>query len=244
MIKNCIEIKDKKIPIIIRNYKKSNKIKMYFNGNILNISKPLYLNEKAMLKFIMENEDAIYEQYLKIISKDNKKMKHWYDGEKILYEGIYYKIKTKKVDSDKFNLIIDINKKTFNVDIPKNSDESSRKDYIDYMVKKLFKNNTEVMLDERLPYWERITGIKYKSFQVRDTKSKYGSCRPDTKQLYFSARLIMLPLDKVDAIIVHELAHIIHRNHSKEFYSLVEQYIPNYKEIDKWLKENVNELMI
>ena len=48
----------------------------------------------------------------------------------------------------------------------------------------------------------------------------------------------MLPQDKIDAIIVHELCHMIHKNHSKEFYNLVKQYIPNYDEIDKWLKEN------
>lgn len=48
----------------------------------------------------------------------------------------------------------------------------------------------------------------------------------------------MLPEDKVDAIIVHELCHIIHPNHSKDFYDLVKKYIPNYDNIDKWLKEN------
>lgn len=54
----------------------------------------------------------------------------------------------------------------------------------------------------------------------------------------------MLPEDKVDAIIVHELCHIIHKNHSKEFYNLVKKYIPNYDEIDKWLKNNSNLIMI
>ncbi len=54
----------------------------------------------------------------------------------------------------------------------------------------------------------------------------------------------MLPEDKVDAIIVHELCHILHNNHSKEFYELVKKYIPNYEEIDKWLKENSKAILI
>ena len=48
----------------------------------------------------------------------------------------------------------------------------------------------------------------------------------------------MLKEEAIDAIIVHELCHIVHPNHSKYFYNLVETYIPNYKEIDKYLKEN------
>ena len=54
----------------------------------------------------------------------------------------------------------------------------------------------------------------------------------------------MLPEDKVDAIIVHELCHIIHSNHNKEFYELVKKYIPNYDEINKWLKENSKIILI
>ena len=71
-----------------------------------------------------------------------------------------------------------------------------------------------------------------------------GSCIPSKKILHFSNRFIMLPEDKVDAIIVHELCHIIHSNHNKEFYELVKKYIPNYDEIDKWLKENSKMIMI
>ena len=75
-------------------------------------------------------------------------------------------------------------------------------------------------------------------------QANYGSCIPSKKILHFSNRLIMLPEDKVDAIIVHELCHIIHSNHNKEFYELVKKYIPNYDEIDKWLKENSKMIMI
>ena len=73
--------------------------------------------------------------------------------------------------------------------------------------------------------------------KVRDATTRYGSCMPSKKNLYFSSRLIMLPDDKVDAIIVHELCHMKYKYHDKQFYDLVATYIPNYKEIDKWLKQ-------
>ena len=53
----------------------------------------------------------------------------------------------------------------------------------------------------------------------------------------------MLSKDKVDAIIVHELCHIVYKNHNRQFYNLIEKYIPNYNEVDKWLKKNGNIIM-
>jgi len=116
--------------------------------------------------------------------------------------------------------------------------EEEIKTAVDKCIKNLFKKNTELLLKERLPYWNKVTGIEYNSVNVRDAKSRYGSCVSKTKDLRFSGRLIMLPIDKVDGIIVHELCHILYSNHSKNFYEKVTQYIANYREIDKWLNKN------
>ncbi len=113
-----------------------------------------------------------------------------------------------------------------------------RKRIIDQNIKQIFKNETQKLIQKRLPYWSKLTNLQYNSFKIGDATSKFGSCVPSTKALHFSNRLIMLPEDKVDAIIVHELCHIVHSNHSKEFYDLVKKYIPNYDEINKWLKQN------
>ena len=78
----------------------------------------------------------------------------------------------------------------------------------------------------------------YFGVKVRDAKTKYGSCIPKTKALHFTSRLVMLKDEAIDAVIVHELCHIVHPNHSKDFYKLVERYIPNYKEIDRYLKKS------
>ena len=83
-----------------------------------------------------------------------------------------------------------------------------------------------------------------KSYKVGDATSKFGSCIPSKKIMHFSNRLIMLPERMVDAIIVHELSHIIYPNHSKEFYNLIKKYINDYDEIDKWLKINSYQILI
>ena len=242
MAKCYIEVKDKKIELTVRNYRNTRLIKMYFNGLVLNISKPRYVSNNEIIKMIKENEENIYKQYVEILDKDSDKIKHWVSGEKILYKGKHYKIE--RIETEKKELLIQIDNvnNLFKIFIPNFLKEEEIKKYIDKSIKKLFQNNTHVLIQQRLPYWSEITKISYSSFKIRDAKTKFGSCKPSTKELYFSSRLVMLPEDKVDAIIVHELCHMIHKNHSDSFYNLVKKYIPNYDEIDKWLKVNANEL--
>lgn len=232
-----IQLKDKKVPIIIRNYRQSRVVKMYFKGSVLNISKPLRCSQNEVVKIIRDNEDKLYSQYNDIISLDSKEIKHWSDGEKIFYKGQEYVIKREKQDGQYLRIIIDEVNKNLRILSPLKNEEEI-KEYVDRAIKKLFKNNTEAMLMTKLPHWSNITKLEYKSFKVRDATTKYGSCKPRTRELYFSSRLIMLPEDIVDSIIVHELCHIVHKNHSKEFYDLVKKYIPNYDDIRKWLKVN------
>ena len=244
MSNDYIKIKEKEIPVIIRNYRHTNLIKMYFKGNVLNISKSKYLSKKRMLKVIKQNEEKIYEQYLKIISKENDKMKHWYTGEKISYKGEDFCVQIEYVTKKRLKIILDEENKRFIIEIPEVLKDEDNKVIIDKYVKRFLCIKTKEYLENRLPYWSQKMKTEYDECKVGDATSKYGSCIPSKKALHFSNRLIMLPEDKIDAIIVHELSHMTYANHSEKFYQLVQKYIPNYFEIDKWLKKHVNRIMI
>lgn len=233
-----IKINDIDIPIVIRSYKTARHLKMYFKANILYVSKPQYVSAKKAMEFVKENNEEVYKMFKKLNSDENTKIKHWNTGEIFVFKGEEYTVETKKITSSKINLQIDNSEKKLFVSYPEGLPEEDKKYNIDRGIKKLLKNNTEILLESKVPYWSKITNISYKQFKVNDATSKYGSCIPSTKILHFSSRLIMLPEDKIDAVIVHELCHIVYPNHSKNFYDLVRNYIPDYDEINKWLKKN------
>lgn len=245
MTKNYyIEINNIKIPANIRNYKNAKSIKIYFKDTVLNVTKPYKVTLKLITEIIRKNEKQIYEQYQKSLENYRKNIINWKTGEIIYYKGEKYVINRTIYNKTKLGIEIDINKNRFNIYVPEGLEELIIKKGLDNIVKKIFKNNTEVLLQDRLPYWSKITKIQYNQFKVRDAISKYGSCVPKTRMLHFTSRLIMLPPEQIDAIIVHELCHIIHPNHSKEFYNLVKRYIPDYDIKRKWLKENSNIILI
>ena len=233
-----LKIKELEIPTEIKNYKTSKSIRIYFKGNVLNITKPTRLSKKRLLQILKDQEDDIYNKYKKILDSEIDSIKQWKTGEKIYYQGEEFSIVRNITDSKQISILLQPDNKILLIEVPKDLEQNIIKQTVDKAIKKLFKNNTEVLIAKKLPYWSKITGFKYNEFKIRDATTRYGSCMPSKKNVYFSSRLIMLPEDKVDAIIVHELCHMKFKYHNKDFYNLVQTYIPNYKEIDEWLKQN------
>jgi hypothetical protein len=79
--------------------------------------------------------------------------------------------------------------------------------------------------------------VKVMDVKIGHTNSRWGSCsRSGTIRL--SSRLLLAPPDVIDYVIIHELAHLVEFNHSNQFWKTVETAMPDYKEKEKWLKEN------
>ena len=233
-----LKIKDLEIPVDIKSYKNSKSIKIYFKGNRLTVTKPTRFSTKRLLETLKLNEEDIYIKYKKIISSEISSIKQWATGEKLYYKGEEFLIIHNNTEKARITIKIEEPQKQIIINSPKDIIPKDLKTNIDKAIKQLFKKNTEILILRRLPYWSEITGIEYNQVKIRDAITRYGSCMPSKKNLYFSSRLIMLPEHIVDAIIVHELCHMKYKNHNKDFYNLVATYIPNYKEIDKWLKIN------
>lgn len=238
-----IKVKDLEIPIEIKSYKTSKSVKIYFKGNQLTITKPKRLSNKTLMNIIKENEAQLYKKYKKILGAEINTIKQWKTGEKIHYQGEEFIIIRENNIKKLINIEIKKEEKQIIIKTPEDVEQQILKKSIDNAIKKIFRRNTEILISDKLPYWSNITKIEYNKVKVRDATTRYGSCMPSKKNLYFSSRLIMLPEEQVDAVIVHELCHIKFKNHDKNFYNLVSEFIPNYKELDKWLKKNGNIIM-
>src|SRR3989344_4774217 len=108
---------------------------------------------------------------------------------------------------------------------------------------------SRVISSKKLPELkERINGLNRKYFNkeinkifFKNHKSKWGSCS-NSNNINISTRLLFAPEDIMDYVCIHELAHLIEKNHSKNFWKLVESAMPDYKDKIKWLKKNRHKL--
>lgn len=98
--------------------------------------------------------------------------------------------------------------------------------------------NAKVLLVERVEFWNKYYNFSYKKIFIKNHKAQWGSCSSD-KNLNFNYKLIFLPPELSDYIVVHELCHLKEMNHKKPFWSLVAKVFPDYKEKVKQLDRYV-----
>lgn len=89
---------------------------------------------------------------------------------------------------------------------------------------------------ERVEYYARLMGISYGRITIREQKTRWGSCS-GRGNLNFNWKLVLMPPEILDYVVVHELAHRREMNHSRAFWKIVEQVLPDYQERRKKLKE-------
>lgn len=96
---------------------------------------------------------------------------------------------------------------------------------------------------ERVEYFATKHDFQYSKIRLSSAKKRWGSCS-SSGTISLSWRLIMAPPEVIDYVIVHELAHLRHLDHSKNFWKLVESILPEYKVARQWLKKEGHGLTV
>ena len=140
-------------------------------------------------------------------------------------DGYYYL-------GQKINIMIkDVNKPYMEEDnlYVKNKDDITK--WYNKQTKKVFKERLDTI------YNTFTENIPYPSLTIRTMKTRWGVCNKKLEKVTLNYNLIYMDRKYLDYVIVHELSHFIHFDHSKKFWELVSQNEPNYKQIRKEMRE-------
>ena len=106
-----------------------------------------------------------------------------------------------------------------------------------------YKQHAEAKLIEKTQRYAKILGLSPSSVGIKTYQSRWGGCS-QSGEIYYNWKIIMAPNCIVDYVVIHELCHIKHHNHSQVFWALLESYCPDYSDSKEWLKLNGNRLDI
>jgi len=104
-------------------------------------------------------------------------------------------------------------------------------------ISRWYRQQAETHFKSRSMLWAGRVGRQPQLVGVKAYKSRWGSCHHDGR-IYLNWRLVMAPEHVIDYVMVHELCHLIHSNHSRDFWALVQSIAPDYREAKNWLKIN------
>ena len=110
------------------------------------------------------------------------------------------------------------------------------------VLENFYRSRARDYLTERTNYYAKQMGVEYEKLELRNQRTRWGSCST-SGTISLNWRLIMAPPDIVDYLVVHELAHLIEQNHGRDFWRLVGEHIPEYKQKAEWLEQNSAKLI-
>ncbi len=88
----------------------------------------------------------------------------------------------------------------------------------------------QTLLLRQVNQWQQVLHVRATHITLREMTSRWGSCRKSTGRLTFNTRLGCMPEELVEYVVVHELCHLVHANHSALFWQLVESCLPDYQQ--------------
>jgi predicted metal-dependent hydrolase len=164
------------------------------------------------------------------------------EGESYRFLGENYLLKYQKNEDRKATKIkVEIKKPYLYLKIPTHLWKQDFSNYPHPRLRKYILNFYEEaahrVLPKRVKELSEFMGYKPTKVSLRKQKTLWGSCSP-SGSIQLNWKLISAPLNVIDYVVVHELAHLKHPNHSKYFWSEVAQYCPDYKQLRLWLKKN------
>lgn len=163
------------------------------------------------------------------------------EGESYRFLGENYYLKYEKSVLKSSKVIVEIRKPHLILRIP---EKLWRDDFSEYPhptlkkhILKFYEEAAERVLPKRVWDLSEITGLRPTKVSLRRQKTLWGSCSP-SGSIQLNWKLISAPLNVIDYVVIHELAHLKHPNHSQYFWNEVAAHCPDYKQLRLWLKKH------
>lgn len=188
----------------------------------ITVKAPFYVSNREIEHFVLEQLPWIQAQKVKLPPRPQ-----FNHGDSLLYLGyphrLHIQLAKRKVYADDQQIM---------VYHPSPSPETCKK-----QVKAFYQSQAKTLLTQRTHHFEAQLNVTAGDITVRHYRSRWGSC--DAKgHIQYNWQLMMAPQDAIDYVVVHELCHLVHFNHSSAFWRLVKSMIPDYQTHKKWLNSH------
>jgi predicted metal-dependent hydrolase len=115
--------------------------------------------------------------------------------------------------------------------------KNNDKEYIRKALELWYREMAKEEINKRVSFYQKYFNMKPSEIKVKEQKRRWGSCTYKDS-LLFNWRCVMAKESVLDYIVVHEMCHMVHKNHSKEYWKAVASILPDYKQREQWLKYN------
>ena len=216
--------------IKINRSSRRNTVALIVKDNTLYVKAPFYISENTINNIITIKNKWITKKFAEDKILRGQPIIKYNNGDILLFKGKQYKLNVKEFSSNR----VELTNNFLNIYI---NGSYQNKGIIKDTIFKWYFYKSEYDLNKTVAYYKNLMDVSVNNIKISEYKSKWGSCNK-AKNLAFDWRIIMAPEQVLSYLVVHELSHIRHPNHSLSFWSNVESFMPNFSIHRKWLSKN------
>lgn len=245
-----VEVVDTELNYLLVRSERRKTVGLYVKQGKITVRAPYYLDQKYIDALVQKKSLWLKAKLAEQSQQQRSTPSLFIDGSFLWVQGKYKKLtviygKKNQVNNLTDELQIVLAKlnpgRVSDQEISDQSNEQEQRLKVKKLLEKWFKNQAETYITENLPYYCAKTNLKPKSFKIRQYKARWGSCN-SKQELSFNYLLMMAPKWVIDYVIIHELCHLEHLNHSAKFWQLVNQHCPEYSAAKSWMKTRQSQL--
>jgi predicted metal-dependent hydrolase len=193
---------------------------------------PLGKTEEEILQAVKGKSRWIVQKLYEIREIEHRRSrKEYVNGESFLYLGRNHSLDI-VVDRSVRVPEAKLFRGRFVVRTPSRDEDHVRKALRDW-----YRDKAKEKVTERVDYYLGYFDPKPRRIVIKDQDKRWGSCTRDN-ELLFNWKVVMAPAPVLDYIVVHEMCHMVHRNHSRDFWQLLGRILPDYEKRKEWLRNN------
>ena len=218
---------EKEFEVKVKRTSRRRTISLEVKEGYVQVIVPNALSEKEIESIIIKKTKWIRNKLLLQKSKPAYKAKEFISGESFPYLGKNYRLKIIESKSSAVEM------KANRIYVYKRNKGRSVHD----LLVNWYKEQALKLFEKKINKFSKIMGVIPKSISTRTYSKRWGSCS-SKGDISFNWRILMAPNSIIDYVIVHELCHLIHHDHSPKYWRTVKSFYPDYKEKVEWLRHN------
>jgi len=202
------------------------------NGEVV-IKAPWYATNSQIQEVVESKRDWIMRK-LQEYQSSPRKAKDYADGERfqILGNNYYLSIFYKDIN----NAVLNVEDGKISVILPLEYSELDNTEQIKKMIDEMYYMIAEKEVEVAMEKTRKLVGLAPEEYVIKKIKTAWGKCS-SKKKITINQDLMMYSRHAIEYVVLHEICHLKHLNHSKAFWAMVEKYMPDYKEAEKELKK-------
>lgn len=219
---------------VVRKDIKNMHLAVYPPTGRVRIAAPLRIDDEAVRLFAISKIGWIRKQQRSFKAQDRQPPRQYKERESHYYQGKRYLLKV--IEHEAPPLVV-LKAKTF-IELhvrPNNTTEQ-----LHIILNEWYRLELKKQIQPLIDKWQEKIGVCVTDWQVKQMKTKWGTCNIEKKRIWINLELAKKPIQCLEYIVVHELIHLLERHHNDRFLSLMEKYMPQWK----FYKEELNRLPV